>query len=416
MALTDTQIRKFKPNGKVQKYTDGRGLRLEVTKIGTKFFKFRFTLDGKDSDFTIGEYPAVTLSQARKSREHLAEKVREGINPNHEKQNEKLKRLEMREQEKHIKGRITFSKAYDKFCKYKTAGPGNINPEWTYDTLQKHNLRFNKHVLPILGDKPLEELTVNDLEDVLLAIQKKGIPSVLRKVRTVFNNLFGWCYGQTYSSGDKWIEQNPAKLITDAIFYRYSNNNFKHIDEEKGISEFLLKLKSLKAKPEVYVAIHVAFHTFVRPSNASSLRWSQIDFDEQLIRYSAEDMKMDKGFLVPMSRQVEQLLKEIQSLTEYSDYVFQSPNSVGISKPISRDSLSSALRKNGIINITPHGFRHTASTALNNLGCDAEVIELSLAHTIKGSRGVYNKATKLDQRRVLMQTWSDYIDCLGGNE
>ncbi|CAN8141190.1 hypothetical protein THIOSC15_2840007 [uncultured Thiomicrorhabdus sp.] len=101
----------------------------------------------------------------------------------------------------------------------------------------------------------------------------------------------------------------------------------------------------------------------------------------------------------------------MQPLTAGTDYVFCTPYG-GRNAPINRDSLSNALRNNGIDSVSPHGFRHTASTALNNLGFEGEEVEIQLSHTIKGTRGVYNSADKLQQRKRLLQAWSDYLDGL----
>jgi len=63
--------------------------------------------------------------------------------------------------------------------------------------------------------------------------------------------------------------------------------------------------------------------------------------------------------------------------------------------------------------MTSHGFRHTASTLLNELGYNADAIELQLAHASKDRiRATYNKAELMPERTVMMQEWADYLDGL----
>jgi len=81
MPLTDTKIRKTKLNRKVQKLNDGDGLRLEITKAGTKAFKYRIRTNGKDTNITLGLYPEMTLAQARVKRDELKALIKQGVDP-----------------------------------------------------------------------------------------------------------------------------------------------------------------------------------------------------------------------------------------------------------------------------------------------------------------------------------------------
>ena len=119
-------------------------------------------------------------------------------------------------------------------------------------------------------------------------------------------------------------------------------------------------------------------------------------------------MKMKRVFVIPLSNQAISILESLVPYTGHTDYVFYSSYRTG--RPISTESLGNALRRNGIDEINPHGFRHTASTALNEMGFDADEIELQLSHVVKGTRGVYNKAEKIPQRMKLMQAWADHLD------
>ncbi|MGC9424253.1 Arm DNA-binding domain-containing protein [Vibrio sp.] len=126
MKLTDTAIRKNKPTGRVQKMSDGGGLRLELTAAGSKVFKYRFKLDEKDSDYIIGQYPAVSLSEARRLRDEAKHLVKQGVNPNQKRQQDRAEQKKAEE----VENKMTFRKLYDEFAEFKTKAYGDREPQW----------------------------------------------------------------------------------------------------------------------------------------------------------------------------------------------------------------------------------------------------------------------------------------------
>lgn len=400
MKLTDTAIRKAKAMGKTQKMPDGKGLRLEITPAGSKIFKYRFKIQGKDSDFVIGEYPTISLAEARVLRDEARALVKQGINPNDQRRKQKAE-----DQAELVKPDLmTFKQLYDEFAQFKTTSFGDREPDWQEDTLHKHDLRFNKHVFPVLGDKPLIHITEDDLEDCLLQVQNHGTLVNRNKIKTVFNLLF------KYAKGKRYIDRDIAKYVSDALFVKHESKHYKHVTTESDLKSLLVKLSSIKATYEVRSCLELAMLTFARPNEVAGLKWSEVNFAENYIEKEAGSMKQRRSFIIPLSTQSLNILELLHPVTSHTDYVFYS--SYGTGRSISTASLTNALRRNGIGEVNPHGFRHTASTALNELGFNADEIELQLSHVIQGVRGVYNKAEKLKQRFALMQAWADYLDTL----
>ncbi len=81
MGLTSTGIKALKPKDKKYRVTDGQGLMLEISPSGKKRWLYRFTQNGKRKTLTIGHYPAVSLSEARKARIELEGLIQKGLNP-----------------------------------------------------------------------------------------------------------------------------------------------------------------------------------------------------------------------------------------------------------------------------------------------------------------------------------------------
>ena len=122
-------------------------------------------------------------------------------------------------------------------------------------------------------------------------------------------------------------------------------------------------------------------------------------------------MKMRRKHVVPLSRQVLTLLKELHDYTGNGNLLF--PSARALSAPITDVAPLAALRRMGYgkETMTLHGFRAMASTRLNELGFRADIIEAQLAHKESDSvRLAYNRAEYMEERRKLMQRWSDYLD------
>jgi integrase len=153
----------------------------------------------------------------------------------------------------------------------------------------------------------------------------------------------------------------------------------------------------------------------VRPGELRHAEWTEFDLDatEPQWRIPADKMKMGEQHIVPLSKQLVALLRELQPLTGRGQYVFPSLRSR--SRPMSNNTANAALRRLGYTSeeMTGHGFRSLASTCLNEQGYHPDLIELQLAHAERNKvRAAYNKAQRLPERRKMMQAWADYLDGL----
>jgi integrase len=404
--LTVTKINSLKPKDKPYREADRDGLYLLVEPAGQKKWQFRFSWEEAGNKSrpwqSLGSFPAIGLEKARQLAQISHQLLAEGINPIQHAKKQKIERENEVLHQKVQLARMTFSDCYDEYCHFKTIPRGDAKAAWHFDTLKKHNERFKNFVLPVLGDCFLEDVTEANLRDVLLSIQEHGTLVNRNKVRTVFNGMFDYAVGKGY------IKHNIAKLIPNSVFVKHEATHFKHVTSDEDFAEVVRGVYDIQALFEVKQALKLALFTFLRPSNVAGLKWSQVDIDAKLITISASEMKMSREFVIPLATQALTLLEEIHPFTGHTPYVFYSPNSTG--KGISRDSLSNALRRNGMTQISPHGLRHTASTLLHEKGFSSDAIELQLSHVIGGVRGVYNKARYLDQRREMMQAWADMID------
>ncbi len=151
---------------------------------------------------------------------------------------------------------------------------------------------------------------------------------------------------------------------------------------------------------------------FLRPIELSRAEWAEIDLDKAEWRIPAGKMKMKAMHIIPLTSQAISILRDLHTLTGTGKYLF--PNVRTSTLPMAGNTILAAIRSMGYTSaeMTAHGFRHMASTLLNEHGFNADAIERQLAHKAAGVRATYNAAEYLPERQRMMQHWADYLDAL----
>jgi integrase len=390
--LTDTKIRNLKRKDKLYRVADSQGLALEINPNGSKLWRHRYRFNNRATMMSLGPYPLVSLLEARQERNKNKQLLLKGINP-------KQAKIEL-----NPRIRATFE---DMFLKWINKNKNQWSIGYVEDTIQ----RSNNYLMPKLGNLPIEDIKSSDIRNLLLKIQDTGKLDMLKKVRSILNGIF------KYSVGMDIIKINPVRDLPNDIFEKKVEKHYATITDPKEIPWLLDKLEQHEGTYEVRAALVIAPHVFLRPSELTGMLWSEVDFDDHLIRINKERMKTKKPHLVPMSHQVFKALQNLRNVNIDSDYVF--PTDRNKNKPITSDSLRLALRRVGVgkDKMTPHGFRSMASTRLNELGYRDDLIEIQLSHLPANKvRAAYNHAEYLHERRLMMQEWSDYLDKLQNKE
>ncbi len=385
--LTDTKVRNLKPQDKLYRVADSHGLAIEVNPNGSKLWRHRFRYNNKATMMSLGSYPMVSLLEARQKRDSNKQLLSEGVNP-------------ARTQSKFDNTKPTFKEMFEQWIE-------NKRDEWSSGYIEDTQQRANNYLIPTIGKLPIEDIKSPDMRNLLLKIQSSGKLDMLQKVKGIANGVF------KYSVGMGVISVNPVRDLPNEIFKKKPVKHYASITDPKEIGILLDKLEEYNGSYEVNNALMLAPHLFLRPSELTGLLWSEVDFDEKIIRIGEERMKMKRTHLVPMSKQVLGMILKISKFNTESLYVFPGPRN--INKSITPDSLRLAIRRLGIDKdtFTTHSFRSMASTRLNELNYRADVIEMQLAHAEGNKiRGAYNHAQYLPERVKIMQDWSNYLDKL----
>jgi integrase len=404
MALTNTAVLKAKPDSKPKKMSDGGGLYLLVKPSGYKAWKYDFRLNGTRGTYSIGNYPDISLKDARASHQLAREHVAKGINP------------------KAIKVNQAIVNGLDnkRFSYYATQWIEKQN--MAESTLRDLQQRIDKNLIPKLDKKRVNEFTTLDLLRVTEIVSNRGAKEtaliMARVLRKVFNEIL--LLGV--------IESNPAQGLSELLPKpdRRQRNNFAHVTTTSELKALLLQIDNPSKRQDYAVtqALKLMPLVFLRPHNIRYLRWEYIDFENHIINIPASELKTRKPLTVPLATQAEIILKDMHRLTGELEYVFVSSRgqNAKVIIPLSENTTTKAIQRliNPITNkpfgvgyMTSHGFRHTASTMLNELGFDSDIIELQLAHIDKNQvRATYNKAQWMEKRINMMQSWADYLDGL----
>jgi len=383
--LTNTQIKNLKPNGKLYRELDSLGLYIEVNKSGSKTWRQRFYINGKENMLTLGAYPDVSLLDARQARDHNKQLIKLDIDPS-----------KLGQDNTQISGE-TFTDMFNVWHKHMY---DSWDEKYAEDVIQ----RSKRYLLPYIGSKKIDSITSKDMLTLFKSIEKRGVIDTLHKIKGIASRVF------RHSVGMGVIESDPTRDLPSDIFKKKKTKHYSTITDPREIGGLLRMLDTYKWSPDVAAALKLAPHLFLRPAELAGLTWKEVDFDDNIIRITPERMKMKRTHLVPMSKQVSSILSSIKT---NNDFVFSSPR--GKSRHITPESLRAGLRRLGLTNddLTTHGFRHMASTRLNELGFNSNVIERQLAHCEANKvKAAYNHAEYLQERTKMMQHWSDYLDKL----
>ena len=392
-ATTEAAIRRAKPEQKPYKMTAGQGMYLLVNPTGSKLWRLKYRFDGKEKTLSFGGYPEVTLAQARLKREQARQQIAEGIDPS----------SVVREQKQQAhQDRLTFKVVAERWYKAKTELAAR---PWAPATASKARLYLEKDLYPVLGSKPIADITRLELISLNESIEARGAFDIAKKVR----QWLGAIFDDAYDKGE--IPVNPAHNLKAG--YRAEGVERKN-HPAINYSELPAMLAAVDATGShilIKLAIHLLALTAVRPAELRFAEWSEFDIKAKVWTIPAERMKMRREHKVPLTRQVLAILEELRQLTGESNLLLAGRVA---GKPISENTINKTLKLAGYGGRhTGHGFRHLLSTELNSRGYNSDWIEAQLAHASENKiRGTYNKAIYLEQRQQMMQEWADSIDAL----
>lgn len=265
---------------------------------------------------------------------------------------------------------------------------------------------ITQFVLPHIGSRPIHKITLADVLVSLRPIEARGKHETAHRTKQYVGQIFRYAVATSRAERDITADLRGALMPA-------TTKHHAAVTDPEAIGALLRAIAGYCGQPVTHAALKLAPLVFVRPGELRQAEWSEINFDAAEWRIPGERMKMGGLHIVPLATQALEILRGMLPLTGTSRFVF--PSLRTSVRPMSENTINAALRRLGYSNdeMTGHGFRAMASTCLNEQGWHPDLIELQLAHAERNKvRAAYNRATRLAERRTMMQAWADYLDTL----
>lgn len=411
--LTDTACRTARPKAKPYKLTDGNGLYLEVKPNGSKVWRYRFELlvgeVRKESVFTIGTYVSApageeperaqerraggvfTLAEARSERDKARGLVKQGINPSHSRELEKIQKAQS--------AAITLEAVAREWIQ--------LRP-WEAVTKARRVRLFERAVFPELGKLPVAKVTSAHILALLQQVAQQNGLTVADEVKRSLSGVYALAISTLRAEFD------PTYPVRNAL--PKNKTQHKRPLEPQEIGCLLRDVDANETGLFTCNALRMIWWTLGRANEVCGMRWDELDLDAGVWTIAGDRMKKRKTHRVPLPKQALAVLKVLQPISGHRPYVFthRDQRETYMSDAAIRQFLK-AIGWAG--KFSPHAARTTGATLLNGMGYSADHIERQLAHADQNIvRATYNHADYLADRAKMMQQWADYLDVLKADE
>jgi len=398
-ALTDARVRQAKAHEKPYNLYDSGGMYLTVSPAGAKWWRLKYRYVGKEKRIGLGVYPEVTLSEARARRDKARSELRAGNDPGMTKRADAAR--------KKVASDNTFEAVAREWLAVKKNG-------WVESQQNKERRRLEIHAFPWIGKIPIAEITTAHIRPLLDRLVKRDTLDMAHRLRQQISSVF------KFAGRDDRVTRDPAGSLAGTL-PEHTQRNYSSLTKADDVGELLRAIDGFKGQFPTACALRIAPILFVRPGELRAAEWAEFDLKAAEWRIPAARRKLKKKLkedpkmpphIVPLPKQTVKVLKELHALTGTGKFLF--PGVRDAKRPMSNATINAGLRRLGYDSetMTGHGFRHTASTLLNELGWNPDAIERQLSHKGQGVRAVYNQAEYLAERRKMLQSWADYLDGL----
>lgn len=411
--LTEVAVRNAKVKEKTYMLRDGGGLWLVVEPTGRKWWKLRVVFAKKENSFSLGEYSAVTLSQARAKRDRVNSQRANGINPG-------AARKASKAAESGEGSFETVAREWIERCRER----------WSDSHYRRTKRNLERDAFPWIGMRPVGDITTAEVLTILRRVEKRSLETA-HKLKITCGQVvrFG------IQNGMAEADRDPIALLRGAL-EPIHNERMAYPKTPEAQGRLLRAIDVYRGTFVFRSALRLLAIVFTRPGTLAEMEWGDIDLEKALWIIPVERAGTKKpkrvkqkrrgeiAHIVTLPTQALEVLREIYPLTGQGRYVF--PQVRNREKPTGTDTLTKALRIMGFTKeeISSHGFRHMASTSLHEATdadgkrlFDKDAVEKQMSH--KGSNRIeliYNAAEYLPARRTMMQWYADHLDRLKAGE
>jgi integrase len=393
MPLSDVTIRNAKPSSKPYKLSDGLGLYVLIAPSGSRYFRWDYRFAGKRRTHAIGVYPTVSLALARETRDGLARLLKAGSDPALEK---RASALALKQSTENSFKAV----ALEWLVQRETLLSGKYG--------KQVRARLEADIFPKLGSRPINQISAYDLLETLRAVEKsRNIPETTKRLRQYCSMIF------RFGIVTQRCDRDPSADIRGALKPAPRQKHHAALPL-KRLGNFMVDLEAYGGNKFTKQALKLIVLIFPRTNELRQARWTEFEGLETaspVWRIPAERMKKRIEHIVPLPSAAVRVFKDLRRAAGNSPFVFPGK---GKERCLSSGAMDRAIERLGYADVaTVHGFRAVASTALNEMGFDSDVIEAQLAHTQQNEvRAAYNRAKYLEQRRAILEYWAEHVEGL----
>jgi len=401
--LTDIQIKRWIKEKTPVAKADGEGLTFTLSASGRAAWILRYRIAGKAKEKTIGQYPYISLADARRLASEDRTKIQQGIDVAAEKQRSKRESA----------GAWTVRQLAEDYLK---KSEGRLE----HSTLDGQKQRLRDYIYPVIGSVNACEIRPSDLVAIVERASKKSL-HVARLVLGVEKAIFA------HGLGRHIVEFDPASQIkTSALLGPRPVARTRVMLSEEELKIIFPLLPKMGIQNALMAKILLA--TAVRLGELVGAKWENVDFEKRTWFIPPDDIKGKKGkarngedvrgFLIPLTDPVLQWFSDLKELAFQSDYVLP----IRSRKKAVGDTHMEAVTLNAAFNkfwktyvsdncqrFTPHDLRSTARSHLSRLGVDLLIAERCLNHSLGGLIAIYDQHDYLDERRVALVKLSEFL-------
>ena len=403
MPLTDRQIRNTPSVERSTKLSDEKGLFLLVNPNGSRYWRLKYRIAGKEKLLSLGVYPETSLSEARSKRDEARKLITQGIDPSEQRKSHK---------------QVATSTPENSLEKIAREWHSKNAAKWSADHAARILQRLETDIFPEIGQRDVADLRTRDLLIPLRKVEERGALDLASRLRQHLQGIL------RYAVQIGLIETNPASDTTGALATRKAAHRPALPLEQ--IPELLKRIEQDNGRLLTKLALQFTLLTFVRSSEIRFMRWDELDNERAIwtipasrveidgVKHSHRGAKMKEPHIVPLSRQALEILEKLRPLTGHLELIFAGDHDTH--KPMSENTVNNALRRMGYdtkTEVCGHGFRAMACSALIESGLwSQDAIERQMSHKERNNvRAAYtHKAEFLAQRQQLVQWWADWLD------
>jgi len=328
MALTALQAKQAKPRDKDYKLSDEKGMYLHVKKNGSKYWRLKYRMDGKERLLALGVYPDTDLKKARDKRDDARRLLADNIDPNAVKQNSKKARRQALSDSFEVVSLEWYAKQH---------------PHWSKSHSDRVLRSIQRDLIPHIGSKPLNDLSPVDILHALRKVEARGAIETAHRVKQVAGQVF------RYGIATGRAERDPTQDLAGAL-QKPIEKHLAAITNPAEVAQLMKAIDGYRGTPTVEAALKLSPLLFCRPGELRHLEWQEVNWEEARIEIPAEKMKLKEPHIIPLASQALVILKGLEPLTGSGLYVF--PSARGRSRPLSDNGVRTAIRSLGYDNET----------------------------------------------------------------